>query len=530
VKQGVLLIIDGWGFAPPAPDNAIALAATPTLDEIAARCPGTLASASGEAVGLLPGHVGNSEIGHMVIGAGRPLAYDSLLLQQEIDSGALLSNARFTGACSRLANRGSVLHLVGLASDGQIHSSVGHFGPLLEAAAMLGVRHARVHAITDGRDVADGTACGYLQQLERDSANAGIGTLATIVGRNYAMDKTGDHAVTASAMHAIADGVGRHREHYTDAFPAVRGDGWVEPTVLPDPDRRAVPIDDGDVVLFVNFRSDRTQQLADMLADQLFKGPRPRSVELLSVAHYDTVAQIPALVTRTDASGGLADGLEEHELASVRVAEREKYEHVTYYMNGRDNRKRPLEVHIRIDGSAHPDYRSQPQMNVARLANVVTRVARSREFPLVIANLSNIDVVAHAGDHQATVAATESVDGAIARICDAAGAAGRWVMLVGDHGNGERMTRPGPDGRSQPYGGHTANPVPLMFLPAPGSSAPRGPARATLADVAPSIMALLGCSPTRQMTGRPLFGAVNGSLTRAPSSRTPDEPPAGVLA
>lgn len=504
-RPGILLVLDGWGHAPPGAGNAIAAAHTPALDRLRTTCPTALVEASGVAVGLLPDTVGNSEIGHMVIGAGRPVPYDSVLVQQQIQTGGLRANPLLHQVFGTLAATGAALHLVGLCSDGAIHAHVEHLRELLLAAAELGVGQVWIHAITDGRDVADGTAATYLGWVETYAAQAGIGRLASVVGRGYALDKSGDMERTKDAGLAIADGLGALIVRAQDAVKATdRGDEWVPPSVVVDDEGEPVgAVRAGDAVLFTNFRSDRIQQLADFLVGYL----APREVTALSLAQYDTKAEIPPLVSRADTGGGLAEELARHGLYSVRVAETEKFEHVTYYLNGRDATVRDVEEHVRITADGPPDYRTRPEMSLRQVVESVSAAAHRDDVDLVVANLANIDVVGHTGDMEATVRATEHTDQAVERICAAARDTGRWVLLVGDHGNAERMVTSGADGAQRPYGGHTTNPVPAVVVPAPGQVFARKPARdhASLADIAPTVLGLLGYPPGDAMTGRPLW-------------------------
>jgi len=500
---GILLVLDGWGHAEAADDNALTLAHTPVLDDLVARHPSTLAEASGEAVGLLPGTVGNSEIGHMVIGAGRPLPYDSLLVQQAIDSGALRTHPRLGALLEKTAAAAGALHLIGLCSDGQIHAHVEHLSELLAAAAAHQVQRVFIHAITDGRDVADHTGETYLARVTELTAQAGAGQIATVIGRGYAMDKAGNLDLTEQAAALVADGHGSPTDSARTAVGASeRGDEWVPATVLtPAGDTR---IADGDTVLWFNFRSDRIQQFADRLSEHLTA--TGRSVDMVSLAQYDTRTAIPALVERADASGGLADELAAAELRSVRIAEAEKFEHVTYYINGRDATVRSKEEHVRITGDAKADYVARPRMNLDRVTAAVVEAAARTDVDLVIANLANIDVVGHTGNLTATVTACEATDVAMEQILQAARDSRRWVLAVGDHGNAERMTKQAPDGTVRPYGGHTTNPVPLVVVPNRSDTpAPVLPERATLADVAPTVLHLLGHKPGSAMTGRPLL-------------------------
>ncbi|WP_314416011.1 2,3-bisphosphoglycerate-independent phosphoglycerate mutase [Streptomyces kroppenstedtii] len=500
---GILLVLDGWGHADASDDNALALARTPVLDGLVASRTSTLAEASGDAVGLLPGTVGNSEIGHMVIGAGRPLPYDSLLVQQAIDNGTLRAHPQLGVLLDKIAVSSGTLHLIGLCSDGQIHANVEHLSELLAAAATHQVQRVLIHAITDGRDVADHTGKTYLSRLTELTAWAETGQIATVIGRGYAMDKAGNLDLTEEAVTLVADGRGAPVDSIHDAVTAgERGDEWVPAAVFTTVGSAGVA--DGDAVLWFNFRSDRIQQFADRLSEHLLD--TGRSVDMVSLAQYDTRAAIPALVQRADASGGLADELATVGLRTVRIAEAEKFEHVTYYINGRDAAARGGEEHVRITGDGKPDYVARPRMNLDRVTAAVVEAAARPEVDLVVANLANIDVVGHTGNLAATVTACEATDAAVGQILEAAGDSHRWVLAVGDHGNAERMTKQAPDGTVRPYGGHTTNPVPLVIVP-PGNdrSAPALRETATLADVAPTVLRLLGHKPGSAMTGRPLL-------------------------
>ena len=487
---GVLLILDGWGEGPAGDGNALAAAKTPVLDGLRSRYPGPLLAASGGAVGLPDGVVGNSEIGHLVMGAGRPLEYDSLLVQRQAESGELRRHPDLTRVCRRLAGTGGALHVVGLCSDGRIHSDLAHFGEILRGAAAAGGPHVWLHALTDGRDVPDGTAVDHLAQLQKTATEAGAGEYATVIGRNFAMDKSGRRELTDRACRLIVDAhEARAGDDAVAAAAGSAGDGDIPPTVIGD----YSGVRPGDAVLFANFRSDRTSPLADMIHDRL-AGSGRADVELLSLAEYDTRAGMTALVHRADASGGLADTLEASRVRSVRIAEQEKFEHVTFFVNGRDARARPYEEHVRVPGAAGADYTGHPEMNVSEVAAEVIEAGGRDDVPLVIANLANIDVVGHTGDYDATVKAAEATDLAVERICAAARASGRWVLLVGDHGNAEQMVKTAPDGSSRPYGGHTHNPVPCVLVPSDGqrlvTESPEG--ALTLPSVAPTVLDLLG--------------------------------------
>jgi 2,3-bisphosphoglycerate-independent phosphoglycerate mutase len=503
---GILLILDGWGEAEAGDGNAIAAASTPRLDALRARHSQVLLRASGSAVGLPDGVVGNSEIGHLVMGAGRALEYDSLLVQRQAESGALREHPRLVEICRSLSTAGRALHLVGLCSDGRIHSDIAHFAEILAAAADSGLKRVWLHAISDGRDVADGTAGDYLRRLQQQADAAGSGTYATVVGRNFAMDKSGRRDLTERAARLIADATAERTVPDGPSAAASEGDGWLEPTLVASSGTAYSGVDDGDAIVFANFRSDRTTALVDLLHQHLNETGR-RSVRLLSLAQYDTDTPISPLVERADASGGLADTLEEHGVRSVRIAEHEKFEHVTFFVNGRSHQERPHEEHVHVPTASGPDYVGHPEMNVGEVADRVIEASARADVPLVIANLANIDVVGHTGDYEATVRATEATDEAVGRICEAAAAHGRWVILVGDHGNAEQMIQTGADGTGRPYGGHTHNPVPCVLVPSAGQrlGSDLPDAALTLPAIAPTVLDLLGVTAPSTMTAPSLL-------------------------
>jgi 2,3-bisphosphoglycerate-independent phosphoglycerate mutase len=510
LSPGILLILDGWGQAPPGPANAIAAADSPFLDKLAADPHGLLLDASGGAVGLPEGVVGNSEIGHLVMGAGRPLEYDSLLVERQVQSGALRSHPMLREVCERLVPEGGTLHLVGLSSDGRIHSDIAHLPAVLWAARDCGLDQVEIHAITDGRDVPDRTSGMYLSRLTTMAKEIGVGSVASVIGRDYAMDKSGREDLTVQATRLLLDGEAECT--VPDAESAVRtdkGDGSVPPTAVTGARGRPAGVRDGDAIVFMNFRSDRTAPLADMVAASLTASGRTR-VRLVSLGQYDTETEIPALVPRADASGGVADALEAADVRSVRIAEREKFEHVTFFLNGRDARRRRGEEHRLVPSAADGPVQEHPKMNVAEVARSVIDSAARHDVGLVVANLANMDVVGHTGDFAATRAAVAAVDRAAAQICAAARDTGRWALLVGDHGNAEQMLTPSEAGEAStvPYGGHTCNRVPCALVPVRDErlAFPRASSAAAIPSIGPTILRLLGLAVPATMSAPALLG------------------------
>lgn len=495
LSPGILLILDGWGHAPPGPGNALAAADSPFLDKLLSNPHTLLLEASGRAVGLPEGVVGNSEIGHLVMGAGRPIEYDSLLVERQVKSGLLRSHPLLAEVCARLALNGGTLHLVGLSSDGRIHSDIDHLPEVLRAARDHQLHRVAIHAITDGRDVPDGTSSTYLARLAVMVKEIGVGFIASVVGRDYAMDKSGKTHLTAKACRLLLDG--EAEDAAPDAEIVVRahkGDGSVPPTaILSAAAGEPVRVRDGDAIVFMNFRSDRTAPLADMVATSLASTDRTR-VQLISLGQYDTRAAISPLVPRPDASGGLADALADAGVRSVRIAEREKFEHVTFFLNGRDARRRQGEERLLVPPGADCPVQHHPQMNVMRVAQNVVDAASRRDVGLVVANLANMDVVGHTGDYEATREAAVAVDRAAAYICTAARKSGHWVLLVGDHGNAEQMLVNTEDSDTVPvpYGGHTCNPVPCALVPAHHERLISPPLPVAIPSIGPTVLRLLG--------------------------------------
>lgn len=508
LAPGVLLVLDGWGHASPGPANALTAARTPHLDALSSGPGGRLLEASGTAVGLPEGTVGNSETGHLVMGAGRAVEYDSLRVERDVCSGDLRTHPLLRYTCDELARNGGTLHLVGLCSDGRIHSDIGHLPEILRAAWEAGLYRVRIWVITDGRDVADGTAGQYLSQLATMTEERGVASIAGVVGRDYAMDKSGKEHLTAAAARLILNGDSeRTAATPQDALLHSVSDGAIPPTTVTGLSGQRVRVEDGDGILFTNFRSDRTAPLADMVADRLTTSGRGR-VRLLSLAQYDTRTVIPALVARADASGGLGDVLEEAGVRSLRVAEPEKFEHVTFFFNGRDARPKKGEEHLRVTGAPSGPVHEHPEMNAAGVAEAVTEACGRADADLIVANLANIDVVGHTGNLDATRRAAEAVDTAVSRIHTAARAAGRWMLIVGDHGNAEQMLRSaGDQGAVVPYGGHTHNPVHCVLAPAGlrSDAVLSSATPAAITSVAPTVLRLLGLPVPPSMTAPPLL-------------------------
>jgi 2,3-bisphosphoglycerate-independent phosphoglycerate mutase len=470
-----LVILDGWGIAPPGPGNAIELAETPVFDRLWREFPHAQLEASGEAVGLPQGQMGNSEVGHLTIGSGRILLQDLVRVNKAIETGELFENDALRGAF----DRGERVHLLGLVSHGGVHSHIDHLRALLTFAP----EKTWIHAFTDGRDVSPHSAVHDLAELPVDR-------IATVAGRYYAMDRDRRWDRTERALRAIVDGEGEHADDPIAAVQASydRGitDEFIEPTVIDgrprlDPER--------DSAIFFNFRPDRARQLSEKLGEL--------GVDLTTMTRFRDDFDFPVAFPEHVAEGTLAEVLAAHGIRQLHSAETEKYAHVTYFLDG--GREEPFagEERILVDSPRDvPSYDHKPQMSAPEVADDVVRAIEEDGYGFVVVNFANPDMVGHTGVIPAVVQAVETTDECLGRVVDAVARAGGVSLVIADHGNAETLLQA--DGVS-PHTAHTTNPVPVI-LTAPGAGLRDG----ELCDVAPTVLALLGLDASSEMTGKKL--------------------------
>jgi 2,3-bisphosphoglycerate-independent phosphoglycerate mutase len=478
------VILDGWGCAPPGPGNAVALARTPVFDKLWERYPRTTLIASGEAVGLPPGQMGNSEVGHLTIGAGRVLDQDLQRVNRAIESGAFFENEALVSAFRRARERGGNVHLLGLVSYGGVHSHIEHLRALLGLAGREGMEERTyVHAFTDGRDVSPPAA-------ESDLAELPAERIATVAGRYYAMDRDERWDRTERALAALLAGEG---EHGSDPVEAVRAsyardltDEFVEPVVMSGRPRLQPR---ADAAIFFNFRPDRARQLSQKLL--------AAGVDLTTMARYRDDLDCPVAFPEQNVSETLAEVLARHGLRQLHVAETEKYAHVTYFLNGGREDEWAGETRILVPSPRDvPSYDHKPEMSAPEVTDrFCAEVGAGYAFAVV--NFANPDMVGHTGSIPAAVKAVETVDGCLGRVVDAVGRAGGVSLVTADHGNAEQML--GADGVS-PHTAHTSNPVPLVVT-ADGLGLRKG---GELADLVPTVLDLLGLEQPAAMTGASL--------------------------
>jgi 2,3-bisphosphoglycerate-independent phosphoglycerate mutase len=488
-----LVVLDGWGLAEPGPGNAVALADTPVFDDLWERWPHTTLTAWGPAVGLPEGQMGNSEVGHLNLGAGAIVKQDLLRIDESVEDGSFFENETLRAACDT-----DRLHLLGLVSEGGVHASMGHLRALIELAGREGVGDVVLHAFTDGRDTLPTSGAGYLAEVE----GWGGARVASVMGRYYAMDRDRRWDRTKLAWDAIVHGQAEHRADSGEA--AVRAayerdetDEFIEPTLVGEEGE----VRDGDSVVFFNFRPDRARQLTRALGepdfDEFDRGEAP-DVRLTTLTEYQEDWTYPVAFPQVRPEVTLASYLAERGLRQLHVAETEKYAHVTYFLNGGEEDEYAGEDRRLVDSPRDvPTYDKKPEMSAPEATDAFVDSWREGDYTFGIINFANPDMVGHTGVIEAAVRAVETVDGCLGRVVEAVEAKGGVCVITADHGNADHMLEE--DGSSNTA--HSMNPVPLIVT----SDAVELREGGILADVAPTILRLLGLEQPPQMTGKPLF-------------------------
>jgi len=511
--MAVLIVLDGWGESPRREGNAIRLARAPTLDRLYAEYPHNLLDASGEAVGLTEGQMGNSDVGHLNLGAGRVVWQMLVRIDKAIRDGSFFDNPVLREPVERAAREGRALHLMGLLSDGGVHSHIRHLFALLDLAGRAGVREVYVHAFLDGRDVPPSSALTYVDELEKKLGGLAAGPrpldgrVATVMGRYYAMDRDKRWDRTRRAYEAM---VLRHGERAATATEAVERayarqetDEFVAPTVIDGPD--SARIKDGDSVIFYNFRADRARQISHALLDGDFaafpRGAWPHPLAMVGMAEFEADLPMPAAFPPQPLHNTMGEYLSRLGRTQLRIAETEKYAHVTFFFNGGEERVFPGEDRILIPSPKVATYDLQPEMSARPVTDAVVRAITARKYDFILLNYANCDMVGHTGVLEAAVKAVEAVDECLGRVVAAVREAGDFCVIIGDHGNAEEMIDPVTGG---PFTAHTTNPVPIILVHG-DFRGPRGAVeRGILADVAPTVLDLMSIPKPPEMTGRSL--------------------------
>ena len=500
-----LIILDGWGYREECTANAICLARTPTWDRIWAHPSRTLLTASGRAVGLPDGQMGNSEVGHLNLGAGRVVMQDLVRIGAAIEDGTFFTNPSLVAACDHAVRHGSTLHFVGLLGDGGVHAHDSHLLALVDLAHRRGVPRVALHLMLDGRDTPPSSGLAYLQALL--AAVDGRATLASVSGRYYGMDRDtrwertgrwyaaairGDAPVETDALAALQR-----------AYDAGTTDEFVLPWVMAGAGGTAVaPVRDGDALVCTNFRSDRMRQTMRALAMPDFTGfdtgPRPQ-VAITTMTTYDERFPFPVAFAPQSMRHLVGEVIAEAGLTQLRTAETEKYPHVTFFFNGGRDEPLPGEDRRLVPSPKVATYDLQPAMSAPAVCDILCEALTHRTHDFLLCNFANTDMVGHTGSLPAAIAAVETVDACLARILEAATAGGARLLITADHGNADQMVDPV---TGQPHTAHTTNPVPLVLLD-PDTTVPLRSGGA-LCDVGPTALALLGLQIPPEITGRDL--------------------------
>ncbi|MCL6619094.1 MAG: 2,3-bisphosphoglycerate-independent phosphoglycerate mutase [Thermomonas hydrothermalis] len=502
-KPVVLLILDGWGHREETADNALALANLPNWRALLAHCPHTLIHTEGRYVGLPDGQMGNSEVGHMNLGAGRIVYQDLTRIDAAIEDGSFFANPELTAACAAVKANGGTLHVMGLLSPGGVHSHERHLFAMLELAHQAGVAQVAVHAFLDGRDTPPQSAEASLRALQALCAQLGNARVASLCGRYYAMDRDKRWERVARAWQAIVEAESEHRAD--DALTALQAayargetDEFVAPTVLAG----AQPMRDGDAVVFMNFRADRARQLTAAFVAPGFSGftaRRPALARFVCLTEYDASLPAPVAFPPEDLRQTFGEVVANAGLTQLRIAETEKYAHVTFFFSGGREEPFPGEERILIPSPKVATYDLQPEMSCPALTDRLVEAIASGRFDAIICNIANPDMVGHTGVLEAAIRAAEAVDQAIGRIVAAVRAAGGALIITADHGNLEMMRDPV---TGQPHTAHTVGPVPLVYVGDRRVALREGGA---LRDVAPTLLALMGLPQPVEMTGQSLL-------------------------
>ena len=507
VKPVLLVVLDGWGLRAEREANAIALAGTPSMDALMREFPWTRLETSGLSVGLPEGQMGNSEVGHTNLGCGRIVYQDLVRINRAVEDGSFFQNDALVQACRRARAHGGALHLLGLVSDGGVHSSLEHLHACVELARREGVARCYVHAFMDGRDTPPRSGVDFMRQLEQRLQASGQGRVATVHGRYYAMDRDKRWDRVAQAWAALVRGEGYRAGSGLAAVEASYAQGvtdeFIKPTVIVDADGKPVgTVQDGDSVLFFNFRSDRARELTRALADPGFKEFErpvvPKLAAYVCMTQYDETFTWPVAFPPQGLEQIFPELVSKAGLRQLRCAETEKYAHVTFFFNGGRETVYPGEERILVPSPRDvKTYDQKPEMSAREVTDKLCAALGTGAYGFALVNFANPDMVGHTGILEAAMKAVRVVDECVGRLATVARAQGMAMLVTADHGNCEMMTDPV---TGQPHTAHTLNPVPFI-LADPDYRGAKLRAKGVLADVAPTALQVMGLSQPREMKG-----------------------------
>jgi 2,3-bisphosphoglycerate-independent phosphoglycerate mutase len=508
VRPAVLLILDGWGMSDSTDHNAILAADTPNWDRIWAGYPHTAIRTSGSAVGLPGGQMGNSEVGHLNLGAGRVVYQEFTRISRSIRTGSFFTNRTLTDAVDAAAGTGGAVHILGLLSPGGVHSHEEHIHAMVRLAADRGIDKIYVHAFLDGRDMPPKSAEPSLRRMDDVFAELGKGRIATVIGRYFAMDRDHRWDRIKVAYDLIADGKAANQadnavQALRDAYERGETDEFVQATRIGEP----VTVNDGDLIVNMNYRSDRARQITRAFIERDFEGFErarvPKLSAFISLTEYSKDFDIPVAYPPERLENTFGEYIANLGLHQLRIAETEKYAHVTFFFNGGIEAPNEGEERILVPSPKVATYDLQPEMSAREVTDRLVEAIESGRFDAVICNYANGDMVGHTGHYEAAVQAIEVLDECVGRVVDATVAAGGELLITADHGNAEQMVD---TVANQPHTAHTLNPVPLIYV---GKRASALKENGALCDIAPTLLQIMGLPQPAAMTGRSLLATAD---------------------
>jgi 2,3-bisphosphoglycerate-independent phosphoglycerate mutase len=504
----VLTILDGWGINPDSTANAVAMANTPFLDSLFHDYPNSRLEASGLAVGLPEGQMGNSEVGHLNIGAGRVVYQDLTRISKSITDGDFFTNAVLCNAIAQTREKGGALHLMGLLSDGGVHSLNTHLYALIKLAADKGLKEIYIHAFMDGRDTPPRSGAMYLQQLEEQLQQLGCGSVATVSGRFYAMDRDQRWERVEQTFRAMVERQGQTFASSSMAMESSYANDVSDEFVVPCLIEGGKAVSDGDSIIFFNFRADRAREISRAFTTNDFNGfdcsARPTLTHFICMTEYEEQLALPVAFPTESYPNILAQTVAAAGMKQLHIAETEKYAHVTFFFNGGNENSYPGEDRILVPSPKEvATYDLKPQMSAAEVTRQVTEQIAADKYDLIILNFANPDMVGHTGVLEAAITAMETIDQCVKQVVESTLRAGGCLLITADHGNCEQMV----DANGTPHTAHTSNPVPLLYI----SDKQRNITlqQGKLADLAPTLLYLLNQPQPQEMTGHNLIRPEN---------------------
>ncbi|MCX7126256.1 MAG: 2,3-bisphosphoglycerate-independent phosphoglycerate mutase [Gammaproteobacteria bacterium] len=506
-KPFALIILDGWGYRAEKKYNPTQSVATPTIDHLFSDCPNLLIEASGEAVGLPEGQMGNSEVGHLHIGAGRKVPQDLVRINNEIKNGAFFENAVLRAGIQKAKDKNKAVHILGLLSDGGVHSHIDHITALIKMVHEHGISKNYFHAICDGRDTPPQSALPFIQKIEKLYGELGEGQIASVIGRYYAMDRDKRWDRTKKFYDLLTEGKSDFisdsaQDAVKNAYKRDENDEFILPTSIIK-NNKLITIEDGDVVIFMNYRADRTKQLTRAFVEEKFEGftrdKIPQLSAFVTLTNYINNSNITVAYPPFTLNNTLGEFLAKNSLTQLRLAETEKYAHVTYFLNGGIEAPNKNEDRQLIPSPKIATYDLQPEMSAMAVTDAFVAAIGSAQYDVIICNYANPDMIGHTGIESAAEEAVVVIDACLARVLSALKKANGEALITADHGNIELMYD---EKTGQPHTAHTTNLVPLIYVGRPVKEISKTGA---LDDVAPTLLYLIGLEKPLEMTGRSLF-------------------------